>query len=84
MKYLKFFLQQRDGPAAAWQPLGFFSKKLNPAQQRYSAYNRELLACVLGICHFRFMVEGRLFTLYTDHRPLTFTLSNAAEAWTAH
>ena len=76
-------LQQRDGPTAAWQPLGFFSKKLNPAQQRYSAYDRELLACVLGIRHFRFMVEGRRFTLYTDHRPLTFALSKAAEAWTA-
>ncbi len=76
-------LQQRDGPAAAWQPLGFFSQKLSPTQQRYSAYDRELLACVLGIRHFRFMVEGRAFTLYTDHRPLTFALSKAAEAWTA-
>jgi cleavage and polyadenylation specificity factor subunit 1 len=76
-------LQQRDGPAAPWQPLGFFSQKLSPTQQRYSAYDRELLACVLGIRHFRFMVEGRAFTLYTDHRPLTFALSKAAEAWTA-
>jgi len=30
-------LQQRASPAAAWQPLGFFSKKLDPAQTRYSA-----------------------------------------------
>ncbi len=65
-------LQQRDGPAGAWQPLGFFSQKLSPTQQRYSAYDRELLACVLGIRHFRFMLEGRAFTLYIDHRPLTF------------
>jgi hypothetical protein len=29
----------------AWQPLAFFSKKkLNSAQQKYSAYDRELLA----------------------------------------
>ncbi len=76
-------LQQREGPAAAWQPLGFFSQKLSPTQQRYSAYGRELLACVLGIPHFRFMLEGRKFTLYTDHRPLTFALSKAVEAWTA-
>jgi hypothetical protein len=25
-------------------PLAFFSKKLNPAQQKYSEYDRELLA----------------------------------------
>jgi hypothetical protein len=49
----------------------------------YLAYDRELLACVLGIPHFRFMVDGRKFTLYTDHHPLTFILSKAAEAWTA-
>ncbi|XP_023713537.1 uncharacterized protein LOC111867700 [Cryptotermes secundus] len=28
----------------AWQPLALFSRKLNPAQQKYSAYDRELLA----------------------------------------
>ncbi len=76
-------LQQRAGQAAAWEPLGFFSKKLDPAQTRYSAYDRELLACVSGIRHFRFMLEGRRFTLYTDHKPLTFALSKVAEPWTA-
>jgi hypothetical protein len=35
-------LQQRIKNAC--QPLAFFSKKLNPAQQKYSAYDRELLA----------------------------------------
>ena len=74
-------LQQRKGTAAAWQPLGFFSKKLDAAQRRYSAYDRELLACVMGIRHFRFMLEGRKFTLYTDHKPLTHALSKAAMAW---
>ncbi len=66
-------LQQRTGTAAAWQPLGFFSKKLDSTQQRYSAYDRELLACVMGIRHFRFMLEGRKFTLYTNHKPPTAT-----------
>jgi cleavage and polyadenylation specificity factor subunit 1 len=76
-------LQQRTSPAAPWEPLGFFSKKLDPAQVRYSAYDRELLACVQGIRHFRFMLEGRRFTLYTDHKPLTFALAKAAKPWTA-
>jgi transposase InsO family protein len=77
-------LQQRTSPAAPWEPLGFFSRKLDSAQVRYFAYNRELLACVQGIRHFRFMLEGRRFRLYTDHKPITFALSKAAEPWTAH
>jgi hypothetical protein len=27
-------LQQRSSPKAGWQPLGFFSKKLSPAETR--------------------------------------------------
>jgi len=76
-------LPQRTGPAAGWQPLGFFSKKLDQTQQRYSAYDRELLACVLGIWHFQFMLEGWPLTLYTDHKPLTYALPKAVEPWTA-
>ncbi len=35
------------------------------------------------IRHFRFMLEGRPFMLYTNYKRLTFTLSKAAKAWTA-
>jgi hypothetical protein len=44
-------LQQRPHPAAPWWPLGFFSKKLDGAQVKYSAFDRELLACVAGFWH---------------------------------
>jgi hypothetical protein len=37
----------------AWQPLAFFSQKLNPTQQKYSAYDRELLAVYEAVTHFR-------------------------------
>ena len=77
-------LQQRRLAAADWQPLAFFSKKLEPAQMRYSAFDRELFACVAGIRHFRYMLEGRPFTIYTDHKTLTFGVgavdSHAVEA----
>ena len=76
-------LQQRRSAAADWQPLAFFSKKLEPAQMRYSAFDRELFACVAGIRHFRYMLEGRPFTIYTDHKPLTFALGKVSEPWTA-
>ncbi|GFS98067.1 hypothetical protein TNCV_2855121 [Trichonephila clavipes] len=55
-----------------WQPLAFFSKTLSPAQRRYSAYDRELLAAYMAIKYFRHMVEGRSITLFTDHKPLVY------------
>jgi hypothetical protein len=64
-------LQQRPHPAAPWRPLGFFSRKLDAAQVKYSAFDPELLACVSGFRHFRHMLEGQKFTVYADHKPLT-------------
>ena len=48
-----------------WQPLSFFSKKLNPAATRYSAFDRELLAVYATIKHFRHNLEGRNFFVNT-------------------
>lgn len=42
----------------SWQPLSFLSRKLTPAQAKYSAYDKELLAIYSAIKHFRFMLEG--------------------------
>jgi cleavage and polyadenylation specificity factor subunit 1 len=56
----------------AWQPLGFFSKKLNPAQQKYSAYDHKLLAIFESVKHFRHMLEACHFTIFTDHKPITY------------
>jgi len=55
-----------------WQPLAFLSKKLNNAQTKYSPYDRELLAVYMAIRHYRHMLEGRTFTVYTDHKPLVY------------
>ena len=56
----------------AWEPLAFFSKKLSSAERKYATYDRELLAIYLAIKHFRHMVEARHFTVFTDHKPITF------------
>lgn len=58
-----------------WQPLAFLSKKLNNAQMKYSPYDRELLAIYIAIKHYRHMLEGRNFTVYTDHKPITFAFN---------
>ena len=74
--------QQRPGDSA-WCPLGFFSKKLSPAQEKWSVFDRELWACFSGIRHFRFILEGCSFTIFTYHKPLTYALSRSTDAWTA-
>ena len=52
------------------EPLEFFSKKFDSAQQKYSAFDRELSAIAIAIKHFKYLLEGRSFTIFTDHKPL--------------
>ena len=56
------------------ETIAFFSKKLSPAEQHYSAFDRELLAVYLSIKHFRYLLEGRQFYVMTDHKPLIYAL----------
>ncbi|GFO32837.1 Gag Pol polyprotein [Plakobranchus ocellatus] len=70
-------LEQRQGQS--WVPLAFFSRKLSDAEKKYSAFDRELLASYSAIKHFRHFLKGRPFTLYTDHKPLTFALSSETD-----
>lgn len=64
------------------QPLAFFTKKLSPAQRNYSAYDRELLAIYAAIKHFRHMLEGKHFKIFSDHKPLTYAFQQKAEKCT--
>ena len=52
-------------------PIAFASKKLLPRERNYSAIEREALAIVKGIKHFRTYLEGTTFTIQTDYNPLT-------------
>ena len=61
-----------------WKLISFFSKKLSPAELKYSAFNHELLAAYLAVRHFQYFVEGRVFHINTDHKPLTFALHSCA------
>ncbi|GFT99448.1 retrovirus-related Pol polyprotein from transposon 297 [Trichonephila clavipes] len=61
------------------QPLAFFSRKLTSSEKSYSAYDRELLAIYSAIRHFRYMLEARDFTVFTDHRPLTYAFRQKSD-----
>lgn len=47
-------IQQRVNDT--WQPLGFMTMSQSPAQQRYSAYERELLAMYTAVKKFSYVV----------------------------
>lgn len=64
------------------QPLAFFSRKLSVTEKNYSAYDRELLAAYANVQHFRHMLEAREFSLYTDHKPLTFAFRKRSDKCT--
>ena len=67
----------------AWRPLAFFSRHLRPPEQKYSAFDRELLALYLAVRHFRYFLEGREFVAFTDHRPIVAAMSKFADPWSA-
>lgn len=51
--------------------LAFASRTLTPAEETLSVIEREALACVWSLEHFRQFIWGSRVTLYTDHKPLT-------------
>ena len=74
-------LEQR-GPEG-WEPLAFYSSKLADNQKMWPPYDRELLGAFKGVRHFRDMIEGRAFTLYTDHQSLVPSISKKTDPQTA-
>lgn len=50
--------------------IGYFSKKLRPAEMRYSTTDREALAIVLACRQFHHFLWGTKVFVRTDHQPL--------------
>lgn len=67
-----------------WHPLGFFSQKFSESQMKYSTFGRELTAMKLAVKYFRYLIEGRAFTIFTDHRPLTYALTSSSHNYLPH
>lgn len=54
------------------QYISFIAKSLSKSERKYSATKRELLALVFSLKRFHKYVYGSTFTLYTDHKALTY------------
>jgi len=57
-------------------PLSFFSKKLTGPEQRYSTFDRELLALFSAVRKWRDLISGCKVTAFTDHKPLVGAIKN--------
>ncbi|CAJ2667675.1 unnamed protein product [Trifolium pratense] len=52
------------------QPIAYFSKALSEGNLAKSVYEKELMALVLSIQHWRHYLLGKKFLVYTDHKSL--------------
>ena len=68
-------LAQRDADGE-WRPVAFYSRRLNPAEEKYSTYARELLGIKDCLLAFRYYLIGMgRFIVKTDHSSLRWLMN---------
>ena len=65
----------QESPDGKSHPIAFWSKKLDKHQQNYSSVERECLAVVKAIEHFKVFLDGSPFTVITDCSCLQWLLN---------
>ena len=65
-------ISQRDPETGLLHPITFHSRKFNSAELNYEIYNKEMLAIVETMDHYRHYFEGlgQTTTIFSDHRNL--------------
>ncbi len=56
--------------------IAYASRSNNKAESNYSSYEGECLVVVWAVIHFRPYLYGTNFTLYTDHQPIKWLMTN--------
>ena len=68
----------QKGLDGEWHPVGYFSKTMVPAETNYPIYDKELLAIVQALQHWRAELEGTVdpIQVITDHKALEYFMSS--------
>ena len=53
--------------------IAYASHKLQLRETKYSAVEKECLAIVWALKYFKYYLYGQALTIYTDHKPLTWS-----------
>jgi len=63
--------QEQEGK---WKPIAFLSRTMQPAEQNYEIYNKELLAIVEALAKWRqyLLDAAETFKIWTDHKNLKY------------
>ena len=62
--------QQRDGK---WHPIAYYSRKFSGPEERYDVHDKELLAIVDALKHWRIYAQScSELTIFTDHKNLIY------------
>ncbi len=56
--------------------IAYASRNNNKAESNYFSYEGECLAIIWAVIHFRPYLYGTNFTLYTDHKPIKWLMTN--------
>ena len=63
-------LAQREPNSQPYKIISYASRSLTPIERKYSQTDREALALVWGIEHYRLFLIGSQFDLITDHKAI--------------
>ena len=67
-------LSQHNNVDHKYHPVAFYSKSMNPAERNYGISDKEALAVVKALQHWRHWLEGTtiLVEIITDHKNLEY------------
>lgn len=53
-------------------PVAYHSRKFSNTEANYSTTDREMLAIIDSLRHFKYCLLGRTFKVCTDHKPIVY------------